>query len=170
MAGVEIHGEERALQKIFCDDFIFEIPPYQRPYSWTTDEAGELLDDLLDVLDGGDPKEADPYFLGSIVLAKERDDPDAEVIDGQQRLTTLTLLLSTLTEVLPENPASEAWNFIRQPPPGDHWQARGAAAQSPSTGQGVLSYPCSEEGGPTRSPSSRPRSVVRSRTQHSRKC
>jgi hypothetical protein len=42
------------------------------------------------------------YFLGSIVLIKDDRDPKAAVVDGQQRLTTLTILLSVLREIMPE--------------------------------------------------------------------
>ena len=78
--------------------YVFSIPGYQRPYSWTTEQAQELLDDLTGFMrDRSDPvAEMPPYFLGSIVLIKRTDSPMAEVIDGQQRLTTLTLLLSAI--------------------------------------------------------------------------
>lgn len=95
-----IHGQERSVEKIFSDDYSFSIPLYQRPYSWTDENTRELLLDLLNATpfpeqDGN----ADPYFLGSIVLIKgER--PDSEIIDGQQRLTTLTMLLAALRHTL----------------------------------------------------------------------
>ena len=72
---VTIHAVEKALFKIFNNDFLFAIPPYQRPYAWTTDQAGELLSDLLAFL-GDDAQPIDdvnPYFLGSIVLIKDAD-------------------------------------------------------------------------------------------------
>ncbi len=70
-----ITGKEYAVGKIFSDDFAFSIPPYQRPYSWTTEHAQLLLDDLLlFVQEDGDPiTERQPYFLGSIVLIKNND-------------------------------------------------------------------------------------------------
>ncbi|PYE52017.1 DUF262 domain-containing protein [Deinococcus yavapaiensis] len=94
----KIHGAEYPVQKIFSDDFTFTIPLYQRPYSWTTEQAGELLEDLLTALDNAQ----EPYFLGSIVLIKTDGRADAEVIDGQQRLTTLTILLAALRDSLQE--------------------------------------------------------------------
>ena len=90
-----IKASEQNLDKVFCDDYLFEIPFYQRPYAWTTDEVGELLDDLLFAMDQDDEA---PYFLGSIVLIKS-DSADSQVVDGQQRLTTLTILLCTLREL-----------------------------------------------------------------------
>ena len=90
-----IKASEQNLDKVFCDEYLFEIPFYQRPYAWTTDEVGELLEDLLFAMKRGDDC---PYFLGSIVLVKG-DGPDSKVIDGQQRLTTLTILLCTLRDL-----------------------------------------------------------------------
>jgi len=88
------------MAKVFSDDFAFSIPGYQRPYAWTTEQAGELLDDLLDFMgsDGDSTRALNPYFLGSVVLIKGLA-PDSEVVDGQQRLTTLTILLAVLREL-----------------------------------------------------------------------
>lgn len=86
-----ISGAEFPLAKIFSSDFEFVIPSYQRPYAWGETQTSELLEDLL-AFAGDDTEEG--YFLGSIVLIKSEDAPLAEVIDGQQRLTTLTILLA----------------------------------------------------------------------------
>lgn len=92
---------EQPIAKVFSDDYVFTIPGYQRPYAWTREKAGELLDDLRDAMNGtGDVSQLPPYFLGSIVLVKDEGSPDAEVVDGQQRLTTLTLLLAALRTAL----------------------------------------------------------------------
>ncbi len=97
MSTVKIQATEYPIQKVFSNDFVFTIPLYQRPYAWTTEQAGELLQDLIVSLgDGNEPiDDINPYFLGSIVLIKA-DKPDAQVVDGQQRLSTLTILLSAL--------------------------------------------------------------------------
>ena len=92
----QLEASEVPLNKIFSSDFEFHIPDYQRPYSWGTDEARQLLDDLADALEGAGEE---PYFLGSIVLVKNRTGSTAEVIDGQQRLTTLTILLAVLRDL-----------------------------------------------------------------------
>lgn len=109
MSIATIQAKEYPIRKIFCNDFVFRIPLYQRPYSWTTEQAGELLADLLEFI-GEDSTPIDnlsPYFLGSTVLIKNDGSPDAEVVDGQQRLTTLTILLATLrTLVNPDHAAS----------------------------------------------------------------
>jgi hypothetical protein len=108
----KISGAEYELSKIFSSEFDYVIPPYQRPYAWTKDEAGELFDDLYDFFQ---KEPEDGYFLGSIVLIKNEGKPLAEVIDGQQRLTTLTLLLATLTSLLEGENRSDFSGFIREP-------------------------------------------------------
>ncbi len=97
MSKMNIHGSEYPIKKIFSDDFVFTIPLYQRAYAWTTEESEELFQDLMRAMDGyeGSIDDLPPYFLGSIVLIKG-DEALAEVIDGQQRLTTLTMLLAAL--------------------------------------------------------------------------
>jgi len=96
--------------ELFSDPFRYTVPPYQRRYSWTTKEAGQLLDDiLLAVGDGDEPAEAD-YFLGAILLTDAggqadwrkglpRDPRTLEIVDGQQRLITLTILIAVLRDL-----------------------------------------------------------------------
>jgi hypothetical protein len=92
-----LNARELPLSRVFSDDFVFSIPNYQRPYSWGVEQASELLDDLLTFTDRhlGSGSSSSPYFLGSIVLIKGAG-PPAEVVDGQQRLATLTILLAAL--------------------------------------------------------------------------
>ena len=115
MNRVSIKGEEHPIRKIFSDDFVFIIPLYQRPYAWTKEEAGELLEDLLTFLGDGNETidELNPYFLGSIVLIKS-EQPAAEIVDGQQRLTTLTILLAALRASLPTEHANDLTTFLYQ--------------------------------------------------------
>ena len=109
----QLSAHELELSKVFNRDFDFRIPEYQRPYSWQPEHARQLLDDLSEALDREDDE---PYFLGSIVLVKDEKNPEADVIDGQQRLTTLTILLATLRD-LSTNPrfASELALMIEEP-------------------------------------------------------
>lgn len=98
-----LEAHEFPLKEVFCDDYSFEIPGYQRPYSWETEQAETLVSDLLGFLEEQPKniKEASPYFLGSIVLIKPLG-ALSQVVDGQQRLTTLTILLSVIRSLLPE--------------------------------------------------------------------
>jgi hypothetical protein len=113
MGRVSIDTQQCEIKKIFSDDFVFTIPLYQRPYAWTTEEAGVLLEDLLAAMGEGkqDMEEVLPYFLGSIVLTKG-DKPEAEVIDGQQRLITITILLAALRASIKTEHARDLDHFL----------------------------------------------------------
>lgn len=89
----KITGKEYPLSKIFSADFEYHIPGYQRPYAWTEEKTGILFDDLYEFFQ---TEAVDNYFLGSIVLIKDENKPYADVIDGQQRLTTLSILFSVM--------------------------------------------------------------------------
>ena len=94
-----IEAKELQLLNIFNDAYLFEIPEYQRPYAWTTEQVGELVDDLFYAMERSDDvNEASPYFLGSIVIIKDSD-PLSNIVDGQQRITTLTILFCVLREL-----------------------------------------------------------------------
>ncbi len=95
-------AEDKTIGVIFGDDtqggFIFSLPLYQRPYAWTDRQTNDLVDDLINAMD--DERGTQPYFLGSIVLIEKGTTSIIhEVIDGQQRLTTLTILLCVLREL-----------------------------------------------------------------------
>ena len=98
-----------ALGQLLSDPYRFRIPSFQRPYSWTTKEAGQLLDDLTLALEEQTQENASSreYFLGAILLnsaALTAADSSAsaahDVVDGQQRLVTLTILLAVLRDLL----------------------------------------------------------------------
>ena len=100
--GATIKGAEYPVSEIFSQYFDYMIPNFQRPYAWTEEETGKLFSDLYDFYTG--QPEDEQYFLGSIVLYKpEEKKPFSEVIDGQQRLTTLTILLSLITSMIPKD-------------------------------------------------------------------
>ena len=80
----------------------FQVPIFQRRYDWTKEECKQLWDDVLRV---GQNEDIPSHFLGSIYSMKIDDDPYSRVhqwfvIDGQQRLATISLLLSTLSRTL----------------------------------------------------------------------
>ena len=92
----------------------FLIPEYQRPYSWTSDQIDTLFNDIWEFTcnEGGTDKEG-TYFLGSIVFY-ENDRGEQEIIDGQQRITSIFLLLRAIYTKLNgvEEKTEEAKNFI----------------------------------------------------------
>lgn len=67
------------------------IPNYQRPYRWTTQNVNELIDDVLEAVNGGKSN----YLIGNIILHKNKDGDKEyfDIVDGQQRLTTLALII-----------------------------------------------------------------------------
>ena len=73
-------------------DDVFEIPQYQRAYSWTTDQCSKLWQDIEAFIDSG---AEDPYFFGTIIVDCSSAN-HLSLIDGQQRTTTLLLLLKAL--------------------------------------------------------------------------
>lgn len=95
-------------------DHPFIIPEYQRPYAWSDDEIITLFDDLWEFsIERTTSKSAKTYFLGSIV-SFENDQGEKEIIDGQQRITSLFLLLRAVYTKLEseENKTKEIKNFI----------------------------------------------------------
>lgn len=88
-----IEAKEAPLGKIFSDDFAFTIPIYQRPFSWSTTNFEALFDDIKQAIVDG----VDQYFLGSILL-QHNDGNSFDVVDGQQRLTALTILLAVIRD------------------------------------------------------------------------
>ena len=116
MAKVEITGEQYSVGELFGERFAFFVPPYQRMYAWTTEHAGELLEDLLGYLGNSDDQmdELNPYFLGSIVLIKGSR-PEAQIVDGQQRLITLTILLAALRALVPDQFAESITRRLYEP-------------------------------------------------------
>lgn len=80
----------------------FRIPEYQRPYVWGKDQIAELLQDLSDAMNRDENTQ---YFLGSMVLQKRTSEKnntkyvEYDVLDGQQRLTTLFLLMSVIRDL-----------------------------------------------------------------------
>ncbi|SHK42541.1 Protein of unknown function [Fibrobacter sp. UWH5] len=88
----------------------FLIPDYQRPYDWTSDEVDTLFNDVWNFAKtrGGSTREA-TYFLGCVVSYIK--DGKQEIIDGQQRITSLTLLLRAIYTKLQASSDENAANF-----------------------------------------------------------
>jgi hypothetical protein len=82
------------------------IPPYQRDFVWTTKVVEEFWDDLITHYKRFSVNEALPtpegYFLGAMVVVGEDEDQPFEVVDGQQRLTTLSTVISVIFDKLGE--------------------------------------------------------------------
>ncbi|MFV0295137.1 MAG: DUF262 domain-containing protein, partial [Hyphomicrobiaceae bacterium] len=119
------------LEELFSGSPVLNVPDFQRSYSWTTTEAGQLLDDILEAVDATPAAQdnADPndIFLGAIVLLHNPLDQKAsapatlegpsqsgaqprtfEIIDGLQRLITLTTLLAVSRDLAADDPETAA--------------------------------------------------------------
>lgn len=100
---------------------LFVIPEYQRPYAWTEEEVETLFEDLWEfAVTTGGPERESSYFLGSIVSYENNN--EQEIIDGQQRITSLFLLLRAIyTKLYKGEKKPESENFIRKIEPAI-WQ------------------------------------------------
>jgi uncharacterized protein with ParB-like and HNH nuclease domain len=97
--------------KLFVKDVFqkwYRIPEYQRPYVWGSDQVGELLDDVYRARQS---KPDAQYFLGSMVLKKSDKEEgttkyeELDLLDGQQRLTTLFLITAVVRDLSPSTNA-----------------------------------------------------------------
>lgn len=88
-----------SLDEFFAKTYV--VPAYQRNYAWTSKEVNELLDDVLGFFDDS---KAPYYLLGDVIVVDAKEsDYDLEIIDGQQRITTLMLLFAAIYKRLKDN-------------------------------------------------------------------
>jgi uncharacterized protein with ParB-like and HNH nuclease domain len=87
--------QSKTIEEIFDGNVYYEIPAYQRPYSWESQHVDELWEDIYEAFKKGDEE----YFLGSIILTKKEDSKSLDIVDGQQRLTTLVILFCALRDL-----------------------------------------------------------------------
>lgn len=113
------------LKTVFGKDIQYEVPLYQRPYVWRQETHWEpLWEDVQAVvhqllaLDGVQEPQIAPHFLGAIVVDQQRTQAGSverrHVIDGQQRLTTLQLLISAAASVSAENKIEKPARLLKK--------------------------------------------------------
>ena len=85
-------------QFIYTPGKWFKIPDFQRPYSWHRENCKELLDDLEDLIDS-----TKTHFFGSVVYETKGD--ESVIIDGQQRVTTVSLMIMAIYHLVTEDPS-----------------------------------------------------------------
>src|SRR5690625_179438 len=99
-------ASETPLLSLLRKSHQFVIPIYQRAYSWSAEQCDQLM---ADVERAGSDDELKSHFIGSIVHVEKglsnltTQEPNL-VIDGQQRMTTVTLMIAALAQVLDERP------------------------------------------------------------------
>lgn len=103
-------ASERTLQQLLHSSDQYVIPVFQRYYTWGTSNWEQLMEDIGELLDVG--AEDRRHFMGSIVTVPDGHQPGSvpayQVIDGQQRLTTLSILLCVVRDVA----LSRGWNEL----------------------------------------------------------
>ena len=93
-------AEELKIEDVLVRTKTFVIPPYQRPYSWDEDNACQLVEDICTSMN----QEDNEYFIGSLICIQDpKNDYRFEIVDGQQRLTTLTLICAKLCDLINES-------------------------------------------------------------------
>lgn len=95
---LSLTAEQKSISRLFETSDIYVVPEYQREYSWGYEHCYRLFQDIYEAFSANDD-----YFLGNIIIAKNRkDNRHLEVIDGQQRLITLWLVIKVLEILCPK--------------------------------------------------------------------
>ena len=99
---MNIKPQDKTIKELLLSGRQFVIPRFQREYSWERKNYKEFLDDMLDCLIVNNGRISyDQYFLGTMLFVGDCFDDDKmeiDVVDGQQRLTTITILFSALSD------------------------------------------------------------------------
>jgi Protein of unknown function DUF262/Protein of unknown function (DUF1524) len=112
MSATNFKTENNTYRKLIGNGLTYKVPPFQRDYSWTETEWEDLWADILaTVQEGGEPA----HYMGYLVL-QSSDDKVFDVIDGQQRLTTLSLIVLAVLKNLHKlvNADSQASNNLQR--------------------------------------------------------
>lgn len=108
-----LQARQETLEQIFKSELHYSVPIFQRPYSWGPEQTTQLVDDLTNAWRNQEMN----YFLGSLVLVAAPEVHHVDVIDGQQRLTTLNLLLAVARDFVDdENKRLELQGYLAIPP------------------------------------------------------
>jgi hypothetical protein len=91
---MNLQSDVLRIRDIFSSGADLRVPPYQRGYSWGEPEVQALLKDLRDAFSQGTV-----YFLGAMVALQIRPGRPSDVVDGQQRISTLTMILAVLRDL-----------------------------------------------------------------------
>lgn len=107
-----INAEIKCLKDIVANDMrLYQIPNYQRPYTWDSDNLSELIDDLTEAYIESKDEE---YFCGSLVLVENQHDGRYDVVDGQQRLTTFVIMACVFRDSYNDVLSVEAMDYVKK--------------------------------------------------------
>ncbi len=96
-------AEEKNIGQVLTEELRYEVPAYQRPYSWEEEHTEDLLRDIEEAYENGDKE----YFIGAVITIERELNKRYEVVDGQQRLTTLNLIFARLREKIEDGNAKQ---------------------------------------------------------------
>ena len=103
---MNIKPAEKTIRALLKSGRQFMIPRFQRDYSWEKKNCEEFLDDIIKGLSCKNGKvETSSYFLGTMLFIgnyDEKNDKEIQVVDGQQRITTITILFSAISDIFRE--------------------------------------------------------------------
>lgn len=99
---MDVNANDRTIESILTGGF-YRVPRFQRPYSWDSSNVEDFWEDIVE-------SETD-YFIGSMVIFD--DDSASGLVDGQQRLTTITMMLAAIRNELLELGAEQEANGIQ---------------------------------------------------------
>lgn len=98
---MELNAVTRSVNDIFSLNKKYIVPRFQREYSWTSEEVEEFWEDITSQISiKGRRTINEEYFIGCIVLVGEDAKFEFQIVDGQQRLTTLTLFIRAIVDRL----------------------------------------------------------------------
>jgi uncharacterized protein with ParB-like and HNH nuclease domain len=93
----KINFEIKGIGKLIKENNL-KVPIYQRPFAWKDKQVEELLNDIKESINANE----DEYFLGTIVLSKSDEESRLEIVDGQQRISTIVIFFSAFLKYLEE--------------------------------------------------------------------
>ncbi len=96
-------SNQQTLNQFFSTKF-FEVPKYQRSFAWEKENVRELYEDIIEAIDT-----KSSHYIGTVVLAKTNRPNIFNIVDGQQRLTTLVLFISVIVSKLPDKQDRDFW-------------------------------------------------------------
>ena len=117
---MDFSAEKKQIGGLLINKKQYCVPRYQREYSWEINEISEFMEDILSQINLVNESDIEnkEYFFGSILLVGDLNGSkkELEIVDGQQRFTTITILLSALAKIFSDNDeeslANNVWKYI----------------------------------------------------------